>query len=563
MEEKSLWEMVKESLDKTKTKILINPEDPTIKITLPKTSVYDSFIANNRDHQIKALEAIAKYVRGQIILPTGTGKTRVQVAMIVLDMLTQAQNGTYGVYVIASHRLLLNKQLMDELLDLCLKCQLPVNALYVGSSRHDDKEVYANYFKDIVGNFKADYTTSGSEIKKFADNTKNAGRHLIVVSTYHSFDRLSSLDSIDICAYDEAHNTTEENFHDNIQEVIGKIKRNYFFTATRKICSINGYGMEDESIYGEVIAEISPTEMINEGEIVRPKIITMFIDEDPSPVLTRTGNSHMLVKTVTEAFTRSKEAMKADSSNPDALGNKMIVSSEGSDELKVIQESPEFQAWCIANHVRVFSFSSRYGSFIGDAPLSPDKSFLTSISRDKVYEALKSLTDKEDAIFLHIDILTEGIDLPTITSILLMRNLNEISLFQTLGRGLRLTLADRVGLYHKQITKEQFVKRFAYLVLPLHFEKMDTSSADMKQTIQKVVGTFGIPVEEFLPPEGFPGKKFPPGVPKKYKLGKDYPLISVIEDFIIGEVTKDLPKDSKGLYDTLMTFFKKIGGKNA
>ena len=57
---------------------------------------------------------------------------------------------------------------------------------------------------------------------------------------------------------------------------------------------------------------------------------------------------------------------------------------------------------------------------------------------------------------MHIDILTEGMDLPAITSILLLRNLNEIHLFQTLGRGLRLTKSDRQGLYSGQITKEQF-----------------------------------------------------------------------------------------------------------
>jgi hypothetical protein len=90
----------------------------------------------------------------------------------------------------------------------------------------------------------------------------------------------------------------------------------------------------------------------------------------------------------------------------------------------------------------------------------------------------------------------------------------------------------------------------------------------MKRTIQNVVGTYGIPVEEFLPPEGFKAKvnesaDLVTKQKQKVKAGKDYPLLSVIEDFIIGEVKKDLPKDPKGLYDALMGFFKRIGGKNA
>jgi superfamily II DNA or RNA helicase len=533
-------------------------EDYMSKAAAPITSVYDTFITNNRLHQSKALEAISEDDRGQIILPTGTGKTRVQVAMIVKDMIAQSHAGTLGTYVIASHRLLLNKQLMDELLDLCLKCGLPVNALYVGSARHDDKEVYDKYFQNNIGNFRVEYTTSGTEIKTFAMETKTDKRHLIVVSTYHSFDNLKYLDAIDICAYDEAHNTTEDNFHKNILEVIGKIKRNYFFTATRKVCKINGHGMENEAIYGKVITESSPTEMINEGEIVRPRIITMFLDNNAPNGSISTNNQHMLVKTITEGFARSKEKVKENSSNPDAIGNKMIVSSEGSDELNIVQESTEFKDWCIANHVRVFSFSSKYGAFID----------FEKSDRDKVYAAMKDITDQEDAILLHIDILTEGINLPAITSILLLRNLNEISLFQTLGRGLRLTNNDRKGLYSGQITKEQFVKQHAYLILPLHFEKMDTSCDDMKKTIQDVVGTYGIPLEEFLPVEGFKSKRndtidLVTKTKLKVKAGKDYPLLSVIEDFIIGEVEKEFPKDPKERYDALIELFNQMGENNA
>ena len=317
--------------------------------------------------------------------------------------------------------------------------------------------------------------------------------------------------------------------------------------------------MEDESIYGEVITESSPRKMIEEGEILRPRIITMFLDQCSlvSKGSVSTSNQTMLVKTITEGFIRSKVEVKKDSSNPDAIGNKMIVSSEGSDELNIVQESVEFRNWCATNHVRVFAFSSKYGAFID----------FEKSDRDKVYKAMKELSDQEDAILLHIDILTEGMDLPAITSILLLRNLNEIGLFQTLGRGLRLTKVDRQGLYSGLITKEQFVKKHAYLILPLHFEKMDTSCEDMKKTIQNVVGTYGIPVEEFLPPDGFKAKKndgdgdLVTKVKQGIKKGKAYPLLSVVEDFIIEEVKKDLPKDSKGLYGALMGLFKKMGGK--
>ena len=573
MEEKSLLEIVEESmaidniiieidedfqlLDETEF-TLLDETEAFINTTQPKFSVYDAFINNNRAHQNQALKAINEHDRGQILLPTGTGKTRIQVAMIVQDMLVKTQERTSGVYVIASHRLLLNKQLMNELLDLCLQCHLPVNALYVGSDRYDDKEVYAKYFHDIAGHFQGVYTTSKSEIKKFTEETQKAGRHLIIVSTYHSFQKLSSLDSIDICAYDEAHNTTEENFQNNIKQVIPKIKRNYFFTATRKVCSIDGYGMENEEMYGRIITKVSPADMIGAGEIIRPRILTIFLDNDIPTGIVQTNNQHMLVKTIIEAFTKSRQAVKDNSFSPNDIGNKILISAEGSDELNLVQNSPEFQTWCTTNNIHVFSFSSKYGFFID----------FQQANRDQTYAAMRNITDKEDAIFLHIDILTEGIDLPSITGVLLMRNLNEIKLFQTLGRALRLTKYDRQRLYAGQVTKEQLIKQFAYLILPLHFETMDTSSMDMKRTIQKVISTYQIPIEEFLPPEEYQSSSEEPEnlvttVESKAQSKQDYPLISIIEDLIITEIKQNLPLDPKERAQTMIQFFEKIGQKNA
>jgi hypothetical protein len=98
---------------------------------------------------------------------------------------------------------------------------------------------------------------------------------------------------------------------------------------------------------------------------------------------------------------------------------------------------------------------------------------------------------------------------------------------------------------------------------------MDRFGEDMKGIIQKVLKTYDIPVEEFLPLQEYwgDGKKNNADLVTKTKdkvrAGKDYPLLSVIEDFIIGEVERKLPEDRKGLRDTLMGIFKKIGGKNA
>ena len=162
------------------------------------------FTATHRLHQLKAIKSTFGNDREQIILPTGIGKTRVQIHIHVQDMIEKIRKNETGVFVIAAHRLLLCTQLMDELQHLCIECGLPINALYIGSARHDDKLVYEKYFHKGIDSetFSSTYTTKTDEILKFYEETKEAKRHLIIVSTYHSFDKMSCIDNIDICTYD-------------------------------------------------------------------------------------------------------------------------------------------------------------------------------------------------------------------------------------------------------------------------------------------------------------------------------------------------------------------------
>jgi len=518
----------------------------------PDETVYQEYLNQNRPHQTAALDALRPNTKGQVIIPTGTGKTRVQVGYLVGDMFEKEQENHKGTYVIASHRLLLNKQLMDEFQDLCIKCHLPINVLYVGSAQHDDKEVYDKYFSQGISaeTFKTTFTTRGSEVKAFSDETRAANRHLIVVSTYHSFEKLNSLDAIDVCCYDEAHNTTNEDFSVQIKIVQPKIARNFFFTATRKICILSGHGMENEEVYGNVLYKIPPKTMVALREIVTPRIITMMLDNDTPKGVVSDKNQHMLVKTIIEAFKKNQEQIRLHSANPDAMGTKLLVSFVGSDELALVQESEEFREWAQQNNIRVFAFSSRHGSF----------SNFEEKNRDKAYEDMQALQDTDNCVFLHIDILAEGINLPSITGVVLLRHLNEIKLFQTLGRALRLMKIDRQRLYSGELSPNSsngFLKPYAYLILPTHFQDMDTSSEDMKRTIQDVITTYGIPVEDFLPPEGFKtrdvkGLSNITDSKKISRMKKDYPLLSVVEDFIIESFSQGLPEDPHARYEALM-----------
>lgn len=570
---KSLLELVEDKMKRDKKETIQNIHGNLLQSVQSARSPHkineEAFLAFarlHRAHQTEAIEAIRSHNKGQVIIPTGTGKTRVQIHAHVEDMIQKSKKDEHGVYVIGAHRLLLCTQLMDELRDLCIQCGIPVNVLYIGSARHDDKIVYDRYFHKGIDSdtYASMYTTSSEEVHDFYEKTMAQKRHLIVVSTYHSFHKMSSITSIDICTYDEAHITIQDDFSENIARVVPNIKRNYFFTATPKVHG-EDKGMNNEEVYGEVICGVSPREMINKGEILRPRIHIMKLDEDDISVGQKSvddNNQIMLIKTVIEGFTEHRRRLKEESAYSDKIGAKLLISARGSDELNILQSSSMFQSWCAANNVKFFSFSSRYGNY---------ENFEEELNRTKVYENMRTLKNTDDCIFGHIDILTEGIDLPSITAVMLLRHLNMAKLMQTLGRGLRLLKEDRALFYKGEISPDdlsKYIKPHAYLMLPLHFETLNATGEDMKRMIQEILDTYGIPTEEFLPTEQFAAiqnEYLDPvtDIDKIKNKEKMFPLIHIIEDFVMDKFKSSLPDDKIEKYDALTELLAAFGGSDA
>ncbi len=461
-------------------------------------TVYESFHKMHRQHQKLALKKLENETIGQISIPTGTGKTRIQVDVHISDMIEKTKNGQTGVYVIGAHRLALCSQLLYDIVELAIPAGLKFDLLYVGSERfsndnirtilHQNTELTDNIraFDDTISN--GINTTRQEVVALFVKNAKDNNRHVICVSTYHSFHKLAQIPKIDICTYDEAHITLGEDFTGNINTVKPIIEKNFFFTATRKIMGIGG-GMDNVDNYGEVLYEVSPRKMIEAGEIVPPRLHSIRISED-----TDSGNyenTSMLVKTITEGFTHHKEMIKEFSSNKDSIGAKLLISCSGSKELKEIIESSAMKSWCEDNNVKLFSFSS-----------NPDIGYYYNferITRNDIFLNMEALSDSEDAILMHIDILTEGIDLPSITGVMPLRNLNQSKLIQTLGRATRLLKADRIRLYNNEILPAQydeFIKPFCWVIIPQHFSSLGDFE-QMKRVIRNLINAFEVTPEEF------------------------------------------------------------------
>jgi superfamily II DNA or RNA helicase len=441
-----------------------------------------------RKHQSDALAAIRNSDLGQISLPTGTGKTFVQIALHTDSMLQSTEPGTY---VIAAHRLELCSQLLDSFLDLLIRCNVKFDILFVGSTTFNLNNLKTKYFgiSDVLDRIASTSTLTSEDITRAKNRAYKHKRHLIVVSTYDSFDRLSVIDPIEICTYDEAHTTITEEFSDNIAKVRPNIKRNYFFTATRKVIGLT-QGMNNQKVYGDVIYEVSPRAMIDAGEIVQPKLHLIEPEDDGN-----FANEGMLIRTILEGFTKHKSCIKGNSANPTKLGAKLLVTTEGTEELVTILKNPFFKDYCIQNKIKVVSFSSTSGYTYN----------FDSTDRSTVRSEMQKLKIEEDAILLHIDILTEGIDLPAVTGVMSFRPLSESKLLQTLGRAARLVNDDRNALYSGAMVPtdySKFLKPYCYLIIPSHFWDSVNESTTINM-IEEIMNSYEIPVEDIGIPDRF------------------------------------------------------------
>lgn len=468
------------------------PRAKTTPIGNPKH--FDKFYSMHRTHQREACVSMESSVIGQVCLPTGTGKTRVQISEHIKDMLNSTKK---GVYVIGAHRLLLCRQLLNDLLDEAHECGLDFDILFVGSSRVDRDDFYNNYEGRNADNCKVTYTTSSTEVEEAYNNAQTSNRHLIVVCTYHSFQRLSPIPTINVCTYDEAHTLTSSTFQENIEVIKPRIEKNFFFTATRKVREGGEGGMDDTSIFGEVLYEAKPREMIDRGEIVAPRLHIIKATESGDY-----ENHSMHIRVVQQGFIEHKKMLHGNSTKPSELGAKLLISTSGRKELFDIYHNEDFQHWCKENKIRTFAFSSSQeadeGYFVDGYQVSRQEAF--KLLQPSDFKNPKGIKDEEDAIIFHIEILTEGIDLPSITGVMPFRSLEAGKLFQTLGRASRLLKADRKALYGGDIKPnelDKYIKPYAYLILPEDFRHL-VNYNEMKAILRNVMNQYEIPLDQLV-----------------------------------------------------------------
>ena len=166
-----------------------------------------------RPHQDRILDRMLAYNKGQIIVPTGGGKT--------LTMIVDTQrrhdainNGTTTVVV--APRILLAEQLCSEFLEVIDTSNTHIMHVHSGETHHFS-------------------STKADKIHMFAATARTAGENVIIFTSYNSLQRIVDADiEVNTIYFDEAHNSVKKNFFPATEFFAENADRCYFYTATPK-----------------------------------------------------------------------------------------------------------------------------------------------------------------------------------------------------------------------------------------------------------------------------------------------------------------------------------------
>lgn len=440
--------------------------------------VYEGMLDFLSEEKPPLLDEISKHNHGQVIFPTGTGKSVYQQMMIVDDIKECFPERRS--YLIASHRLLLNKQLLVKISGALESLGVKFNVLFVGSGK-ESKEEFAEFHKDkdISHIVEAKFTTRTDEIEKFKEKTINGGKYLLIVSTYNSIDKLYTT-PIRIGLFDEAHESTTKEFTENLKMVLPMFEKKFFFTATRKVVDIER-GMNDKNIYGEVIVSMTNRDAIDKNLIVQPKL--HFVDSGHDltwPEVTLNQKIDLIIS----CFSNHKQQIDSESYDPKSQGAKLLFTMNNQKDIKDILTNERFLDYCGMWSINTLGVCSDHKYINGE-----------EVNAIDIEKGIASAGNKEDMMLFHIKMLTAGIDIPSLTGVVIF-NLKELSsMSQVVGRALRINPIDRKNILNKTYDKNKAVKPFAYVIIPMFIDEVEMK--DMVSVIDILYKDYNM-TEEFI-----------------------------------------------------------------
>ena len=342
-----------------------------------------------RPHQTDAVKAMTTFDKGQVIIPTGGGKT-----MCMIDDAIRQFDSGFKTIVVVAPRILLAEQLSSEFLEVIREKYKYVQVMHVHSGE-------TSHFS----------TTKPVEIAEWSRFSKG---NKIIFTTYHSLHRIKeSYAHIDTIYFDEAHNSVQKNFFPATKHFSKYAKRSYFFTATPKH-SLTPFkaGMNDSKVYGNVICQVPAPKLVDEGYILPPKV--------------EVYQTRLMRKDEIFADVESEQMLNS----IDRLDvEKVLICAKSTKQITNLVSQSDF---CFELGLRGYKWmyiTAKTGAIINGKKVDREEFFNTLNQWGK---------DDTKFVVLHHSILSEGINVSGLEAVLFMRNMDYISISQTIGRVIRL-----------------------------------------------------------------------------------------------------------------------------
>lgn len=343
-----------------------------------------------RPHQQDALDSIRVNSKGQIIMPTGSGKTLTMIAY-TQDLFNDSSE--FKTVVVVAPRILLAEQLSAEFLEHITNAS--VMHVHSGETHHFS-------------------STRPSEIHQWVKS--HSSSHKLIFTTYNSLIRIQESDvSVHTIYFDEAHNSVKKSFFEPTKHFSDFADRCYFFTATPKhSATASKPGMNDHQVYGKVISNVPAPELVKNGYILPPKVAVQQINGARDKDYGAERDCMTLLDTIL---------------NEDHM-EKVLVAAPNTKVLIRMLAETEFMTEVQSYGYDVFWITAKYGAFINNK----------KVSREVFFDTLTEYGKNPDKkfIILHYSILSEGINCPGLTACVMMRQMDVIQMAQTIGRVIRL-----------------------------------------------------------------------------------------------------------------------------
>jgi len=353
-----------------------------------------------RPHQKEAVNAMWDNNKGQVIIPTGGGKT----ICMIQDLIHQHAVPCGQTTVVVAPRILLAEQLCSEFLELIDTSHTHIMHVHSGETHHFS-------------------STNPSKIHLFANTARTAGENVIIFTTYHSLHRLIDADiEVNTIYFDEAHNSVQRNFFPATEHFAADSNRCYFFTATRRTsATIFKPGMNDTEVYGDVIYRVPATKLVDGGYILPPQIKAKKFEVLKANEISADRDCNNIVETLEENNT-----------------SKVLVCVKSAKQLINLMSQTDFAMRLNDMGYSFLYITSKTGAIIDGQKVNREVFFNTLNAWGK--------DPSKKFVCLHRSILSEGISVNGLESVIFLRNMDVIEMTQTIGRVLRTAPNKTYGL---------------------------------------------------------------------------------------------------------------------